>query len=79
MRIHKGNLVIRHIGFDRLLEPWFMKPGLVVCSPYEDAVHLTDLPMTVTSLVLVCDVMIDGSVYSRIPLEHLRKVHRQAP
>ena len=79
MRIHKGNLVVRHSGFDQLLEPWFAKPGLVVCNPYEDAVHLTDQPVIVTTLVLVCDIMIDGALYPKIPLEHLEKIHRQLP
>ena len=78
MRIHKGNLVKRVDGFDPSKEPWFCKAGLVLSAPYEEAIHLTTHPITVTSLVLVCDIMIDGSVYSRIPIEHLEKVRPSA-
>ena len=74
MRIHKGNLVKRTAGFDSIREPWFCKTGLVLSAPYEEAIHLTTHPITVTSLVLVCDIMIEGNIYSRIPIEHLEKV-----
>ena len=74
MRIHKGNLVKRTAGFDPSREPWFTKPGLVLCAPYEEAIHITDHPIPVISLVLVCDVVIDGRVYRRVPIEQLEKV-----
>ncbi len=79
MRIHKGNLVLRKSGFDPISEPWFKKPGLVVTNPYEEPIHLTDTPVKVTTLVLVCDVMIDSSVYSKIPIEHLKKISPHQP
>lgn len=77
MRIHKGNLVKRIKGYMPAHEPWYDKPGLVLCNPYEDVISITDTPIQVTSLVLVCDIVIDGTVYSKIPVEHLEKVNPQ--
>ena len=74
MRIFKGNLVKRKSGFNPRTEPWFLKPGLVLCKPYEEAIILTDKPVRVSSLVLVCDIVIDGAVFSKIPIEQLERV-----
>ena len=74
MRIHKGILARRIKGFDSLSEPWFLKPGIVLCNPYEDHIHLTESPVSVTTVVLVCDLMINGSVYPKVPIEHLEKL-----
>ena len=79
MRIHKGNLVKRINGYDPQVEPWYNKPGLCLCNPYEDVIQLTEYPIPVTALVLVCDIVIDGIVYSKIPIEHLEKVNSFNP
>lgn len=77
MRIHKGILARRVKGFDSGAEPWFLKPGIVLCNPYEDHIQLTDYPIPVTNIVLVCDLMINGTVYSSVPIEHLEKIRSQ--
>ena len=77
MRIHKGILASRIKGFDPGAEPWFLKPGIVLCNPYEDHIQLTDYPIPVTNIVLVCDLMINGTVYSGVPIEHLEKIRSQ--
>ena len=79
MRIHKGTLAQRVKGFDSVAEPWFTKPGIVLCNPYEDHIQLTNDPLPVTNVILVCDLMISGVVYSKIPVEHLEKIRLPLP
>ena len=79
MRIHKGNLVKRVAGFNPDFEPWWQKHGLVLLNPYEDVIQLTENPISVTALVLVCDIVIDGTVYSKIPIEQLEKINPYSP
>jgi hypothetical protein len=78
VRIHKGILVRRTKGFDPSAEPWFLKPGIVLSGAYEEHIQITDYPLPVTNVILVCDLMIDGQVYQKIPIEHLEKIRSPA-
>ena len=68
MPIKKGDLVTRERGFSRNTQPWFLKPGLVISKPYEDKIHLTDVPLRVVDICIVVDIIIDNQIYRAVPV-----------
>ena len=74
MSIKKGDLVRRIRGFDPNLHPWFLKPALVISTPYEDPIKLTDLPVPVIDICIVVDLMIDTNIHKKIPISELTRI-----
>ena len=74
MAIKNGDLVQRVKGFNPHTDPWFTKPALVICKPYEDQIHLTDVPLKVIDVCIVVDLMIDNKIYKAVPVSDLNRI-----
>ena len=74
MSVKDGDLVKRDRGFNPKTHPWFTKPALVVSKPYEDQIHLTDVPLKVIDICIVVDIMIDNKIYKSIPVSELSRI-----
>lgn len=74
MPVKNGDLVKRIRGFNPQTHPWFTKPALVVSKPYEDQIHLTDVPMRVVDICIVVDLMIDNRIHKGIPVSELSRI-----
>ena len=74
MPIKKGDLVTRERGFSSSTQPWFLKPGLVISKPYEDKIHLTDVPLRVVDICIVVDIIIDNQIYRAVPVADLVRI-----
>ena len=69
--IKKGDLVVRTDDYDRKKFPYWSQPAVVVRGPYETVMKLTN---NLTAAEQVVDVMINGMVYLKIPIIHLKQL-----